>query len=85
MHSSVVQNLTEEAACPLVFRGSEEFVRPGGFDDLACIHENHAIGDTFGEAISWVTQSIAPDSVVSHKNTVRKVEQTDVEFVDFSI
>jgi serine O-acetyltransferase len=36
-------------------------------------------------ANSWVTQSIAADSIVSHKSTVRKAEESDYEVIDFSI
>src|SRR5713101_2405816 len=46
----VGQDLREEVAGAVRFRGREELLGGGGLDDLAVIHEDHAVRDALGEA-----------------------------------
>ena len=46
-------------------RGGEELVRRRVLDDLAAVHEDHPVGRTASETISWVTTSIVMPSRAS--------------------
>src|SRR5512140_1561203 len=47
---SVPQDLGQEVAAALALRVVEELLRGVALDDLALVHEDHAVGDSLGEA-----------------------------------
>ena len=48
-HGIMGEDLAEEGAGPLGFRGCEEVGRLGDLDDLAVVHEDDAVGDRAGK------------------------------------
>jgi hypothetical protein len=58
MSPALVQDLAEEQLGALGLRVVEELFRLVLLDDLALVHEDHAVGDLRAKPISWVTHSM---------------------------
>ena len=64
---SMPQNLRQKVLRLIGLRVVEEVVRIVLFDDLALVHEDHSVGDGFGEA-HFVRDAEHGDALIGHRD-----------------